>query len=228
MGPNMKESSIKEKAIVLRKRGDSYNMISRKLGLSKSTLSDWLKDYPLPIERIRELRDHSAQRIEKYRETRKKIREERLDKYCQEQKEIIFPFSKKELYLSGLFLYWGEGSKTSRGEISLSNTNPAVIKFFMFWLMRSLKVSADKLSVALHLYSDMDTKKEIQYWSQTLGIPIEQFSKPYIKTNSTRTINYKGGFGHGTCNLRVFNTQIAEKTLMALRAIAQKFNKTGM
>jgi hypothetical protein len=196
--------------------------------VNKSTLSDWLKDYPLPIERIRELRDYSAQRIEKYRNTRRKTLEERLDKYCREQKEIIFPLKSKELYIAGLFLYWGEGSKTSRGEISLSNTNPAVIKFFMYWLMNSLKVPIDKLRVGLHLYSDMDIKREIQYWSQILGIPIEQFSKPYIKKNSTRTINYKGGFGHGTCNLRVFNTQISEKNLMAIKSIADNYDNLGV
>ena len=42
----MKPLSIKEKAINYRKRGYSYNMISERLGLAKSTLSDWLREIP--------------------------------------------------------------------------------------------------------------------------------------------------------------------------------------
>ena len=42
----MKPLSIKEKALYYRKKGYSYNMISEKLGLAKSTLSDWLKEIP--------------------------------------------------------------------------------------------------------------------------------------------------------------------------------------
>ncbi len=212
-----------EKALVLRKEGKSYSQIKDILKVNKSTLSGWLKDYPLSDERIRELRDHSEQRIEKYRETRRKTKEARLEKYRQEQEKIILPFDGKELYLAGVFLYWGEGSKTSSGELSLSNTNPSVIRFFMFWAMNSLNVPKEKFSVALHLYSDMDIEKEIDFWSKILEIPTNQFSKPYIKTNSTRMINYKGGFGHGTCNLRVFDTQLAEKTHMALKVINDKF-----
>ncbi len=36
----------KKKAISLRKKGYSYNKIKEELGVSKSTLSSWLKDYP--------------------------------------------------------------------------------------------------------------------------------------------------------------------------------------
>ena len=42
----MKLLSLKEKAINYRKRGYSYGMISEKLGLAKSTLSNWLKEIP--------------------------------------------------------------------------------------------------------------------------------------------------------------------------------------
>lgn len=42
----MKPLSLKEKAINYRKQGYSYNIISEKLGLAKSTLSDWLREIP--------------------------------------------------------------------------------------------------------------------------------------------------------------------------------------
>lgn len=216
-----------ELALILRKQGKSYSHIKEVLRVSKSTLSLWLRDYPLSQERIRELRDHNEQRIEKYCRTRRKKKEKRLKQYLQEQKRLIFPFDKKQLYLTGLFLYWGEGSKSRLIELSLSNTNPSVIKFFIFWLKYSLKVPKLKLSVKLHLYKDMNIEEEIQYWAKNLKLPVKQFTKPYIKKNSSRGINYKGGFRHGTCNLRIGDARLSEKIHMALKAIAEKFNKTG-
>jgi len=215
----------REKAIILRKQGMSYSQIKKILKVGKSTLSTWLKDYPLSKQRIRELRDWSEQRIERCRETKRKKKEKRLKDFYQEQKKSIFPLNQHELYLAGLFLYWGEGAKTHSARLSISNTDPSLIKFFIVWLEKSLKIPKEKLKVHLHLYIDMDIKKEMKFWSKILNIPFDQFTKPYIKKTSSIRINHKGGFGHGTCNVRIGDARLSEKILMALKAISDKYNK---
>ena len=97
----------REKALLLRKRGESYSQIKKQLGISKSTLSYWLRDYPLSKERVSELRDWNEHRIENFRATLKKKRENRLRETYVEQQKSIFPLTQRELFLSGLFLYWG-------------------------------------------------------------------------------------------------------------------------
>jgi hypothetical protein len=216
-----------EKAIILRKRGYSYSQIKQILKVSKSTLSGWLKEFPLSEERIRELRDHNEQRIENYCRTRRRQKEERLEKCYKDVKQGLFPIRDRELYLAGIFLYWGEGSKTASAEIALSNTNPAMIKFFMYWLNTIIKIPKEKMNVRLYLYNDMNIAMETRYWSSKLNIPISQFKKPYIKKTLFKNVNYKGGFGHGTCNLRVFNARLTEKILMTIKAISDKFDKVG-
>jgi len=215
-----------EKAIILRKQGMSYSQIKKVLKVSKSTLSTWLKDYPLPEERVRQLRDWSEQRIERCRETKRRKKEKRLEGFYQEQKKLILPLNKRELYLAGLFLYWGEGSKSRMNSIlSVSNTDPAVIKFFISWLTKGLFVPKKKIKILLHLYKDMDVKEEIKFWSKTLNIPFDQFTRSYVKKTSSIRINHKGEFGHGTCNIRIGNARLSEKILMALKAISDKYNK---
>lgn len=216
-----------EKALALRKQEMSYSQIKKKLKVSKSTLSLWLRDYPLSKKRIRELRDWNEQRIEKYRETMRKKREERLKQFYKKQKKLVFPLTKRESFLVGLFLYWGEGSKTQPTMLSISNTDPSVIKFFITWSAKSLEIPKEKIKIQLHLYEDMDIKKEMQFWSKTLNVPLNQFTKPYIKKTSSIRINHKGGFGHGTCNARIGNARISEKILMTIRSIADKYNKMG-
>ncbi|MEK7090172.1 MAG: helix-turn-helix domain-containing protein, partial [Patescibacteria group bacterium] len=65
----MAKFKVRERAISLRKQLKSYSQIKKILGVSKSSLSLWLQNYPLPKWRIRELRDNNEQRIEKFRLT---------------------------------------------------------------------------------------------------------------------------------------------------------------
>lgn len=214
-----------EKAIILRKQGKSYSQIKKILKVSKSTLSYWLRDYPLSDQRLRELRDWNEQRIEKYRATRLRQKKERIKKVYKEEKKKNLPFTKRDLFIAGLFLYWGEGAKTTPAQISLSNTNPAIIKFFIKWLTKVLDVSSDKIKIRLQLYSDMIVIKEINFWSKELSISKAQFKKPYIKTSSSSSITYKRGFGHGTCNIIIGNARLMEKIMINLKIIEDWLNK---
>ena len=219
----------REKALALRKQEMSYSQIKKILRVSKSTLSYWLRDYPLSEKRIKELQKMGARSsehaIEKFRKTMKEKKEKRLGDFYKQQKKLIFPIKKRELYIAGLFLYWGDGAKTQSTQLSLSNTDPAMIKFFIHWLTRCLNVPKEKLKIQLHLYKDMRVKKEIRFWSTTLGISEKQFNRPYIKKTSSKRINHKGSFGHGTCNIGIGNARLSEKTLMAIKAISDKYNK---
>ena len=168
-------------ALRLRKEGKSYSQIKALLKVSKSTLSYWLRDLPLSSEQLRLLRDWNHTRIEKYRQTRLNKKNSRLRAVYEKQMKMIFPFSKRDLLIAGLFLYWGEGSKTRLAELQVTNTDPAVLKFFILWITKFLKVDEKKIKVNLHLYSDMEIQKEIEFWSKKLSISKQQFLKPYIK-----------------------------------------------
>ena len=74
----------------------------------------------------------------------------------------------------------------------------------------------------------MNIKKEICFWSKILNMPRKQFTKPYIKKNFLKNINYKGGFGHGTCNACVDNARLSEKIIMAMKVIGDKYNKISV
>jgi transcriptional regulator with XRE-family HTH domain len=211
----------RERALALRKEQlMSYSQIKEILKVSKSSLSLWLKNYPLSPERINELRGNNERRIERYRETRRKIREARLQRYYLEQQKNLFPLSKKEILIAGLFLYWGEGSKSKPTEVFVSNTNPAVISFFIYWLKNVFNIPRKDIRFRMHFYEDMDVKKETVFWAKTLRVSETQFSKPYIKKSSSLRINEKGSFGHGTCNAGIYDARLCEQILMALKAIA--------
>lgn len=219
----MAKNKEKNLAINLRKRGQSYNQIKRELGISKSTLSLWLRKYPLSTERMMQLRDYSEVRIEKYRATRKRTRDAKIAAAYLLQKKQIVPLSNRDVTIAGFFLYWGEGSKTKDNTLAVTNTDPIMLKFFIFWLESHFNISKKDLKVSIHLYSDMDARKEIRFWSEYLKIPAEQFIRPYIKKSKTFEITRKGSFGHGTCSVRVHNSELVRKVLGGIQVIRDIF-----
>src|SRR3989344_3183192 len=103
----MARKKDKQKVLAMRAKGMSYSQIKEKIKISKSTLSAWLKDLPLSEKRIKELRDNNPIRIEKFRNTMRAKKEIRLGKVYKKVASDICDLSKRDLFLAGLFLYWG-------------------------------------------------------------------------------------------------------------------------
>lgn len=216
---------LREKAINLRLKGYTYGQIKRELNLAKSTLSDWLKNLPLSEETLKILaknREISRDiRIERFRQTYRNKWISRLSRILENQQKELLPLTERELFLAGVFLYWGEGSK-HRGWVSISNTDPRAILFALYWMTKILKIPKNKITIRLHLYTDMNIEKEISFWSGILDLPKEQFKPPYIKKTTREGLSYKS-FGHGTCNLICFDTHLSEKIAMSIKAVAEYY-----
>lgn len=208
----------KQKALAMRQKGMSYSQIKEKLGISKSTLSGWLYNMPLSAARIRELQADSPVRIEHYRNTMRAKREAKNKIAYQNIAQRIGGISDREFLIAGLFLYWAEGSKTKTFSTALTNTNPKMLILFIRWL-KFFNVPKSKIKVHLHLYSDMNIKKQINFWSKTLHIPVSQFRKPYIKKTTLSSITYTNGFGQGTCSVIVENGYVSDQVKMGIQYI---------
>lgn len=220
----MAKNSLRNQALEMRKQGSSYSQIKQKLKVSKSSLSLWLRHMPLPESQIRTLRDHSAKRIEHFRETMKRKRVTRLQSVYHKVSKEVGVISKRDLFIAGLFLYWGEGTKADPYMVMFTNTDPAMIKFFIHWI-QLFGISKNELKIYLHLYSDMNINKAIQFWSNELDIPLSAFRKPYIKqTISKKQKNYKGRFGFGTCNIYVSKRDTREKIGMGIARLRELYS----
>jgi hypothetical protein len=214
----MANKQLKQKALEMRAKQMSYSQIKEKLGVSKGTLSVWLRDLPLSKERILELGANSEIRIEKYRNTMLAKQQVKRDVAYKLVSKDIGKINDREMFIAGLFLYWAEGGKTRDASVVLTNTNPTMLKFYLKWL-KLLRVPKDKLRINLHLYSDMNIKEKIKFWSDTLDIPQNQFWKPYIKKSLQTSITYKNGYGHGTCCIVYDNKPFRDYVLMGLKRI---------
>lgn len=215
----MAKWELREKALDMRGEGMSYSQIKEVLGVSKGTLSVWLREHPLPRERINELRGNSERRIERCRETKARKREERMRGVHENVRLEIGSMSDKEFFIGGLLLYWAEGTKAARGMVCMTNTDPAMLTFFIRWIKQQ-GVDQSRLKVKLHLYSDMNLEKETYFWQEVLKLPKEAFKNPYIKTSLyNKPRNYNGRFGHGTCNVFVHDIDLYERITAGIEYI---------
>jgi transposase-like protein len=212
-------------AIKLRKSGKSYLEIRKKLGVAKSTLSLWLRDYHLTPKQTEKLNvRYKAKSVEKYRETVRKRNEKRLLETYNREKKILLPITKREFFIAGLFLYLGEGAKSRSAAVSINNTDPNIVKFTLNWYTKVLKIPKEKIKVNLQLYKDMNIKENMDYWSKLLDIPLSNFHKPYIKKTTTKGIDHSG-YKHGTCGIYHGNARLHEKIMMSMQCILDRINK---
>lgn len=216
-------TKLRQQAVDLRlKENLSYSEIKNRLQVSKSTLSYWLKDYPLSTERILELRRFGWSKgeasREKYRVTMMVKKEAKNKKEYLVQKKNLSKLSTQSYYVAGLMLYLAEGAKKKRGTIVLANTDVRVIKFFMGWMEKFLNVKLSDVRIQLHLYEDMDLAKEKKFWQKSLGLKENQIYKLSVRTIKKSSFSYSESYRHGTCSLYAFGTEKSRKLMMGMRA----------
>lgn len=217
----MARKSDKNNAIKLRKQGKSYSQIKDDLGVSKSTLSLWLRDIPLSKDRMRELRDYNQERIEKTRSTKFHKKYKRLQTVYEKVSKDIRTLSKRELIIAGFFLYWAEGGKTKSYTLTFANTDPGMIRAFIKWV-KVLGGPIERMYVRLQLYSDMTESDEIRYWMNEIHLPKSYFRKSYIKKSKLSDLTYISR-GYGTCNVIVPGRDFSEYVLQGLKKISSLY-----
>jgi len=201
---------VKEKATQLRKKGYSLNEISKKLNTSKSTASLWLNNISLNENAQKRLIKRRVIGLHKTFLTKEKKKQAFFDNLKNEDINEIKGISfKSELYriLSSL-LFWCEGSKGSLTRLGFTNSDPQMVKCFLFFLRKSFDLDERKFRGVVHLHSYHDEGKQINFWSTVTGLPVSQFTKSYKKKNTGKRIreDYQG-----CISIRYYDAKIAKK-----------------
>ena len=179
----------KETAKRMRESGISLDGISKKLNITKSTLSFWCKNIILTESAIRKIKTKgklkSIRGLLRYLESKRKERMERNILQRKEGATSLGVLSDRDILMVGLGLYWGEGYKYENGELGFTNSNPYMIRFYFKWL-ELWNVEKDLLIFRLTL-NEFFRKEENNiklFWINFLNIKKEQFSKTtFIQTN---------------------------------------------
>ena len=124
-----------------------------------------------------------------------------------------------ELRGVGLGLYWGEGTRRSKNSVKLSNTDPRLIRKFIKFLLKICGINKNKLRFSLQIFSDIDSKKALNFWLKELKAKPNQFTK-IVVTPSRGKGTYKNKIQHGVLTVNCHNKklrEIIEKMLLELK-----------
>lgn len=211
----------------MRRDGLSYRQIRAKLKIPTSTLSGWFKD----MDWSKTLKDRLAKASSESGTVRlnelNKIRGERLRRAYQaaaeEAREEFEILKYNPAFIAGIMLYWGEGDKLSGQNVKLTNTDPEMIKLFVFFLTQVLGVPKSRVRGHILLYPDLDDWLSRAYWVKASGLSREHFTKSTViqGKHKTRRLSF------GICMITVSSAYLKVKILEWLKLMPLELMNKG-
>jgi hypothetical protein len=161
-----------------RLNGFSLRQLERKYKVSSSRISVWVKDIEVNNKAYLEARERQLKSKKLYEDLSKK-----------------FTITHESAKFLASLLYWCEGSKyPSTNRISFTNSDPALVKTFIALLRKGFDIKENKFRVILQVHATQNYEVVLDYWSNLLSIPKDQFYTPTITRPMMRRkrMNYMG------------------------------------
>ncbi len=206
----MAKLDLKKKAIELRRKGFTYSEILKEIPVAKSTLSLWLRSVDLAqpqkqrisLKRIVAQKKGAAARHIQRVKTQEAI-------YAEAIKDIE-KLSKREFWLLGVALYWGEGSKEKEwspgSSVNFMNSDPNMISFIIRWFREFLHVKKENIifSIFIHENSKHRIEEVKKKWADATGFEVKDFEKVFYKKHLVKSKRRnQGDLYYGCLKVRV-------------------------
>jgi hypothetical protein len=176
----------------MRKEGKTYSEILAEVPVAKSTLSLWLRSVGLSKSQKQKITKKRLDAARRGAFARRQGREKLVALHTAQGAEDVGKLSERELWLVGVALYWGEGSKQRGSDVSagimLGNSDGDMLRVFLKWL-KMLKVSSSDIYFELYVHETRKKDKELfrLWWSKKLQVDVGRISKVYFKKGAVLT-----------------------------------------
>lgn len=217
---------LKDSAVSLRKRGYSIRRIEGRLGIPRSTLSEWFRDIKLKPK-------HKERLLQNWKQALVKARQKSILWHnAQKQGRILQAKSEAEqtlkrirttdlgiLELALSILYLGEGSKKNC-ETAIGNSDPLILKFFLLSIKNLYGLDPEKFRYELYLRADQDPQAMRRFWAKELKISLKRFKQINVdqRTSGSKTYpHYKG-----VCSIRCGTVAIQRKLMYLSRLYCEQ------
>lgn len=215
----MKTRERDEARTLRREQGQSIKEIARAVGVSRSSVSLWVRDIELTPAQIEALALRNpilnAQR-NGARTRSRRAQEVRLQAQTEGREAAR---RGDPVHAAACMLYWGEGSK-ARNYVQLANSDPALIQFFARFLRNHFAVPDARLRVQVNMHAadPAEVHASEDYWLTLLGLTRESLTKSIVNSVSKASLHKRFGLlPHGTCRLTVHDTAIVQHLYGAIQ-----------
>ncbi len=221
----------KIKAQQLRREGWSINTIVKKLNVSKGSVSSWCQEITLTKKQKEILKrnaieaGHNGRMIGANMNRKKKL--EKIKFYEKSGVEVIKKMSKRDLFMTGLGLYWGEGVKSDKSSLAFVNSDQEAILFMYKWFNVVFGIKKEEFMPRIFINEMHKPRinKVLKFWSNLLELPIEQFGNPVLLKMKQKKVyeNYENYYGVLSLKVRK-SSELKYKILGLLKATKELNN----
>src|ERR1700683_867266 len=194
--PNAKDD-LRAQARELRDQGLAYDQIVAELGVSKSSVSLWVRDLPRQSQRpsprlsYEQSRELQAAGVARYWAEERVRREAARLAFTARAASEIGEVTDREILIAGAIAYWCEGSKNKPGRprcdrVVFINSDPAMIKFFMRFL-DVVGVDRQSLVFRVQIHETADVVGAESYWLALTRADVSQFRRATLKRHRPST-----------------------------------------
>ena len=210
-----------QKALRLRRDGFSVKEITKKLEVSQSTTSLWVRNVVLSDKARLRLRGRITAGQLASGEAKKR-RTDALNKELRSRAQVFVQSSRvspgAEQILCA-FLYWCEGAKSSRNGVSFTNSDPQLARLFVDLMVSRFGAARSRFVCRLHLHEYHRERIQTLYWSTALNIPLMQFRKTYWKPHTGKRIR---DAYPGCISVRYYDSILARNIMYVAKAYMEK------
>lgn len=210
----------------MRRAGMSVGTIARELGVSKASVSRWCRGIILSaIQRMRLVENQRSvsivvlQRLAKIKKEKKSIE---IREILTSGRKEVGVLSKRDFFIAGLSLYWGEGGKNGKAGVEFTNSEPASILFMIRWLKRIYGVQRKdlKLRITINVAHRYRIREVLAFWSKFTHATLTQFSgTSFVKSRQRRSYeNFSAHYGTLRVNVKK-STNLHRRILGSIEAL---------
>jgi hypothetical protein len=213
----------RELAVRLRReQGLSIREIAAAVGVSRGTASVWLRDVSLtPAQRAAlDARNPSVHgHVAGARANAVRARERRRGFQEAGRRRVALGDA---AFIAVCALYWGEGAK-SRNGMHFSNSDPAMVRYFLDSLRASFDLDEGSIRLRLHVFPDHEHRlRQVEdVWLKALRLERGCFTAPVINRYSRASKRKRiGRLPYGTCRLTICRTAIVQEIFGGIQELA--------
>ena len=207
---------LRDKVREFRSRGTSLNEVASRFAMPKSTVRYWCRDIVLSEDQLKRL--FQKQKLGGILAA-ERIRQKRIHVTSKLRTEGIREVGKllpRELFLVSAALYWAEGYRKGDGEFGFTNSDPEMIVLIIRWLTESCGVLKKdiRLRICINAIHKNKLSRIHEFWSETTGIPRDQFSSPTLIKIANRKRYLNNDTYFGTLRIKVRRSTDLRRRIM--------------
>ena len=197
------KDAVRARARELREKGLDYEEIAAELGVSKGSVSLWVRDMPRPPHlSFEESNKRAVEGMRRYWAAQRPLREAARGRVVAAAAAEIGKLSDRDLVIVGAIAYWCEGEKNKPwrrcDRVTFINSDPGLISLFLRFL-EVAGVERDKLTYRLSIHESADVAAAERFWLDVTGAEPEQFKKPSLKRHNPKTVRRNTGDDYHGC-----------------------------